>query len=896
MNFKKLLSLLTVSSLLMNGTAQEEAGAFTHIEQQIENKVPRALLEKTKGWKYEHRWLDEFKKRTAPNGSFYDGAVFYKEAERIAQQKNEMSSNSKMTGWIPVGPTQRADNNSLTKGLGRINCISFHPTDANTFWVGVAQGGVWKTTNGGANWTPLTDDLPILRISDIAVDPTNTDVMYVCVGDYAYMDVALNLDDRKRHSHYGLGVYKTTDGGTTWNPTGLTYQLTQLDGSLMRRVIINPSNSDSLIAAGIDGIWASADGGTSWTQKDTNLIWDLESDPNNPLTLYATSGYLKNSQQGNAGIMKSTDFGQTWTLLNTGIPATGTVLRIEVAVAPTNSNHVYALACNYDKGLHGIYSSLDGGANWSFSNAGGLNILEWFEGFNTGGQGTYDLSLLVDPVDENKIYTGGINIWGSVDGGTTFNGVSLWYEGYGPGLHADQHQFKFNPLDNKYYVCNDGGLMRTDNIQIGSWDDANNVPGYEWPTNWEYVSDGMQTSSFYSVGISEGNSGNFSAGAQDNATYFNNGGSWSNLFGGDGMATMLHPTNANVIYGSSQYGRILYSSNGGANYNQMNGPSNEDGEWVTPFMFEPGNTNTVYGGFGNLYTTTPGNDFINSISNFAIMSGASVPAPISQFKIFEPNPSTIYVAKRIYHSYNQPSELWVTNNGGGSWTDRTSGLPDSLYFTDVEVDDNNPLSAWVTTGGYEAGQHVYHTTNGGATWNNITYNLPNLPVNCIIHQDDSYTNTVYVGTDIGVYYTNDTLFSWLPFNTNLPNVIVSDLNIHYTDEKIYAATFGRGVWKTDILADTLITVGLNENQLKNANVELYPNPNNGTFNLSIDNYEGKSLSLEVIDVMGQVVVSKELSLVNNQYNGVLDEDLANGMYFLKIAQGNRMRTIRFIVK
>ncbi len=893
MNYRKLITLSLISILLMNGYAQENS-SFTKTEQQIERSVNRSEMETTKGWKYQHRWLDEYKKRVNPEGEFYDGSVFFKEAERVAAEK-QSNQGKKAAGWIPVGPTQRATS-SLTKGMGRINCIAFHPTDANTFWVGVAQGGVWKTTDSGANWTPLTDDLPILRISDIAVDPTNTDNIYICVGDYAYMDVALNLDDRKRHSHYGLGVYKSTDGGATWAPTGLTYQMAQLDGSLMRRVIINPNNPDSLVAAGVSGIWLSKNGGTTWTQKHDSLIWDIESDPNDPYTLYSTTGYLKNSNQGTAGIMKSTDFGDTWTTLNTGIPARDTVLRIEVAVAPTNSNHIYALACNYDRGFYGVYSSLDGGLNWNYSNAAGLNILEWFDGTGTGGQGTYDLSLLVDPLDENKIYTGGVNVWGSIDGGNTFDGVSLWYDGAGPGLHADQHQFKYNPLDNKFYVCNDGGLVRTSNIQIGSWFDANNTPGYTWPTNWEYISDGMQTSSFYSIGVSEGNSGNFSAGAQDNATYFNNNNNWSNLFGGDGMHTALHPTNPNIILGSSQYGRILYSWDGGSTSVQMNKPANEDGEWVTPFMYEPGNTNLVYGGFGNLYSAAPGNDFLTPLSNFSIMPGATVPAPISHFNVAQSNTSNIYVAKRIYHSYNQLSEFWATSNGGATWTNRTSGLPDKLYFTNVEVDNNDPLSVWVTTAGFEAGNHVYHTTDGGVNWSNITYDLPNLPTHCIAHQDDSYYNTVYVGTDIGVYYSNDTLTSWLPYNTNLPNVIVSDLNINYTDSVIYAATFGRGVWKTELVIDTLSTVDVNGLNFESLNLGVYPNPNNGIFNLFIHNYEYGSLTLEIIDIMGKSLVSENIYINKKNYQQELNYKLANGMYFLKVSNGNRMRTIRFVVQ
>mgnify|MGYP001464780316 CR=1 FL=1 len=806
MNYKKIITAAFISLLLINGYSQENS-SFGKLEQQIENRVSRAQQNTTKGWKFEHRWLDEFKKRVNPQGEFYDGSVFFKEAERVTAA-HKGSQHAKGAGWIPVGPNQRASS-SLTKGLGRINCITFHPTNANIFWVGVAQGGVWKTSDGGANWTPLTDDLPVLRISDIAVDPIDPDIIYISIGDYAYMDVALNLDDRKRHSHYGLGVYKTIDGGTTWTATGLTYQMPQLDGSLMRRVIINPNNTDSLVAAGISGIWSSANGGTTWAQESDSLIWDIEADPNNPYTLFATTGYLKNSQQGAATIMKSTDFGASWIVLNTGIPTTGAVLRIEVAVAPSNSNHIYALACNIDKGFYGLYSSLDGGTNWSYSNAGGLNILEWFDGTGTGGQGTYDLSLLIDPTDENKIYTGGVNIWGSTDGGATFDGASLWYDFAGPGsgLHADQHQLKYNPLDSKFYLCNDGGLVRTSNIQIGSWLDANNTPGYTWPTVWEYISDGMQTSSFYRVGVSEGNSGNISGGAQDNSTYFKNNNNWSNLFGGDGMHTALHPTNPDVILGSSQYGRVLYSNDGGSNYVQMNKPTNEDGEWVTPFMFEPGNPNLVYGGFGNLYSATTGSDFFNSLSNFSIMSGASVPAPISHFNVAQSNTSTIYVAKRIYHSYNQLSEFWVTNNGGASWSDKTIGLPDDLYFTYVDVDDNDPQSVWVVTAGYEPGKHVYHSTDGGDNWINITYDLPNLPTNCIVHQDNSFYNTIYVGTDIGVYYSNDTLTSWLPLNDNLPNVIVSDLNINYTDSLIYAATFGRGMWKTSLLLDASSSVG-----------------------------------------------------------------------------------------
>ncbi len=893
MIFKRILLLAGIIFLSLSLFSQD-AASFKRVEQQIESSIPRELLEQEKGWKYNYRWMDEFNKRVDPQGNFYDGSVFYREAERLA---NRNQSNLDVTNsWIPVGPVERASS-SLTKGMGRINCISFHPTDVNTYWVGVAQGGVWKTTNDGDSWTPLTDNLPILRISDIAVDPNNTDIIYISVGDYAYIDIALNLDNRKRHTHYGIGVYKTTDGGTTWNPTGLTYQLEELDGSLIRRVMVDPNNSNRLVAAGVGGVLTSIDAGDNWTLTHDNLMWDLEADPNDPYTLYGCTGYLANSEVGTAGIIKSTDFGSTWMELNTGIPETGVVTRTEVTVAPSNSNHIYALTTNVNSGLHGIYSSLDGGQTWSFSDAEGRNILEWYDGFNTGGQGRYDLSIVVHPTNENIIYTGGVNVWGSNDGGQTFDGVSIWFDGQSPGLHADQHQFKINPLDNKIYICNDGGLVRTDSIEIGSWDNFNFDPDYQWPTNWEYLSDGMQTSSFYRVGVSEGNPGNFIAGAQDNSTYFNNGGFWSNLFGGDGMNAILHPSDPNIIIGSSQFGRIIYSDDGGFTQFRMSNPQDERAAWTTPFMFKPGNTDVVYGGFGNLYQAPPGNEFFDALSDFPNMNGVNFPTPIAHFNVSNSNPNYMYVAKRIYHSFDQMSELWATNNNGITWNNVTAGLPDSLYFSFVEVDENDPLSVWVVMGGFEPGQHVYHSLDGGNTWINETYDLPNLPVNCIVHNDSSMINTVYIGTDIGIYYSNDTLDSWIPYNLSLPNVIVSDIDINYGENKLYAATFGRGVWQNDLIDESELPTSLEPiNPFNGVDIELSPNPNDGQFKLSIKDFETGNLKMEIIDVMGRIIESENLNIDNNNWSKDYELDLPDGMYFLKLSSEKRMRSIQFIVK
>lgn len=835
-----------------------------------------------KGWKYLGRWFDYQAKHLDgagqnPSAQTVNAAYRDAQAQKVASMQKTSAS-----GWVPVGPFGYGlpvDPYDV-EGVGRINSMTFHPTDPQTYWVAVAQGGVWKTTDDGASWIPLTDDLPTLRVSDIAVQTNNPDVMYISSGDYGYIGVALETDDRKRHTHYGLGIFKTIDGGATWTPTGLSHVQTDFDGSLMRRVLISTSNANELLAAGTSGVWKSFDAGTTWLHINDSLVWDMERDPNNPNTIYLTTGYLATRNQGTAAIFKSTNFGNTWTKLNSGIPATGAVQRIEITVSPANTNYVYALTTGLDRGFYALYRSTDAGATWS-QQSNSPNILGWYDGFSTGGQGPYDLVVVADPNNAQKVFVGGVNWWGSTDGGVTWDGCSHWTHSWGRSIHADQHYAAFHPTNGKLYVCNDGGLWSTNQLIIGSWNDAQAVPGYTWPTQWNKHSEGMNATSFYRVSVSEGNPTHVIAGAQDNSTWYYDGGlGWVQVIGGDGMDCILHPSNPGQFWGMWQYGGMANSYDGGLTINySLNSSIFELGEWTTPIELNPGNPSELYAGYQNIWKSDDDGFNWTQLSAFPSIPSMGAPALTTSLAIAPSSPATIWAARRLNRFYNVPSAVTRSTDGGSTWSSYPAGYPDSLYITDIETDHANPDVAWITLAGFESGEKVYKTTNGGLTWSNITQNLPNLPVNTVVLHQNNAHHPVYVGTDYGVWYTNDTLGQWEPYMTDLPSVIVSDLQILYATEEIFAATFGRSIWKAELRDNIASAVASPENKIR---FDAFPNPNQGSFTVEIEGNLPATLPATLLDGTGKTIYQTDLAAQGGTIRQNFDLKLPAGIYFLRI--------------
>ncbi len=857
---------------------------FKEMQLQFDQWKKSVDFKTEKNWKYFKRWEMDMQMHTDAKGNPVNPEIYIDAVTKVANEKKvDKSSHFNIGAWTPTGPNVLPGNLTgyMENGIGRINCIAFHPTDANTYFIGVAQGGVWKTTNSGQTWIPLTDNLPITRVSDITIDPVDPNTMYISLCDFEYIGVALNLNGRKRNTHYGLGVYKTTDGGNSWQPTGLSFQLTDGDASLIRKVIVHPVNNSQVVACGANGMYKSNDGGATWNHVLDSLFWDMLQDPVNPNILYAATGWVLNSNDGYAAIYKSTDFGDTWTMLNTGIPGTGSVQRVKLAIAPSDNNYVYAITVDVDQGMYGIYKTTDAGVNWQFINPG-VNVLNNFDGTFSGGQGNYDLGFSVNGQNRDIVYVGGINIWASTDGANTFNPVSHWTTGYGPTLHGDIHFIERQPLTGNLFVCNDGGLYRTSMIISQTWNDALN--GTSWPTQWTNLCDGLQISSFYRLSSSRNLTGRLVAGAQDNATFYYDNGVWNTIFGGDGMDNYLDPLDDNIIIGSSQYGNFYYSNDDGVSSSGLSPNINgEVAEWTSPIVADYNNPGTLYAGFSNVSKSTDNGFNWNVISNFPVQGIAD--NEISALAIAHSNSNVIYAAKRVRYEYSVPGSMHVTTNGGANWTDVTAGLPDSLYFTSVNVSETDANTAYVSMAQFSAGDKVFKTTNAGATWQNISFNLPNIPVNCVKSIPGS--NKIIAATDIGVYILDSASAVWTNTSIGLPNVIVQDIEFNVALNKIYVCTFGRGIWETEISAITDLSPKSNA-QL---NIELFPTLNNGSF--TIKNTGIGLLNFNLVDITGRLVYTTVL-IGANSYK--LDLDLPSGLYFAKIKGNNFTGVKTFIVQ
>lgn len=688
---------------------------------------------KGSGYKPFKRWENYWKNFVKEDGTLPTKQELWNtwlEKEQSISSRSTLADNS---NWLPVGPFTHTNTGSWSSGQGRVNAIIVDPNVPTTFYSGAPAGGIWKSTNSGSTWTVLTDDLPQIGVSGIAIDYANSDIIYIATGD----------DDAG--DSYSVGVFKSTDGGTTWGPTGLGPGSSP---SSMNDIYIHPTNSNILWVATNSGVYKTTDAGANWTNTQSGNIKDIKIKPGDPNIVYAVTA---------STFYKSTDGGDSFTAFPTFLGLPSNSGRLAIDVTPADSKVVYVLSATTGNGFQGIYKSDDSGDSFT-EVASPATVGDIFE----SSQAWYDMAFAVSDTNANEIYTGVLNVWKSTNSGATMTKINNWSSPTQASYtHADIHLLRF--YNGEIFAGTDGGFYKSG----------------DGGTNFTDLTAGMQIGQFYRIAVSKQSSANMVGGLQDNGGYALNNNQWQNYYGADGMDTAIDPNNPNLYYGFIQQGGGLYISNdAGATLSSTVG-SPESGNWITPLVANK--EGEIYAGYSSLYKLC---------GSFQAVS-SSFGTNIDFLEIDDINPDNIYVA--INSSLRKSTDKGVTFTNVESF---------SSNITSIEVNNSNSDIVYVTTSGTSNGK-VMKSVDGGLTFTDITGSLPSITKNIIKHQDYHSQNPLFVGTSLGVYRYDDSLGDWEAFENGLPNVSVTDLEINLNDGNITAATYGRGVWQSIIETETL---------------------------------------------------------------------------------------------
>jgi hypothetical protein len=668
-----------------------------------------------------------------------------------------------------------------------------------------------------------------------------------------------------------IGVLKSTDGGTTWSATGLNWNVAA--AKLMRRLLISPTNPKVLLAAASDGVWRTTNGGETWANVQAGYFMDMEFKPGDDSIVYASTFF-------DSEIYRSTDNGASWS----SVVALPGIIRVDLAVSAASPDLVDAICVNSSSGLGGMWTSKNSGASFTQYLVGTesnnmLNIRG--DATGAGGQGHYDLAHAINPDNEKDIWIGGVNVWSSQNGGSDWRLTSVWADsakalsaaGVGhpdtiPVVHADCHWLAFHPLQRgTLFACNDGGIHKT--TDAGA--------------SWTDITSGLEISQMYRIGVAQTVADHVLCGLQDNGTKLLVASEWGQLLGGDGMDCAFDYSNDRILYASVQNGTILRVKALGGDTSVVvisnNIPAGQgadkspDGAWVTPFVIDPVNPQVLFAGYDKLYKTTDQGDSWSAIS-------PAVTSKLLRYIAVAPSdPNTIYVATH--------DTIAQTTDGGATWSYVSMGNPDLYGFISyIAVDPTNAQRVYVTLSGYSPGNKVFMSPDGGTTWANYSGTLPNVPANCIVYQKGS-NEGLYIGTDVGVFYRDATMSDWVPYQTGLPVVVVTELEISYFNNKLWAATFGRGLWSADLYSPS---VGV-ESQNIDDDVYVFPNPNTGLFTVQVP--EGMQYDIVVFNVLGEQVYEERD--VDASQRTIELCDVTSGMYLVRLSIANTTITKNVVV-
>jgi photosystem II stability/assembly factor-like uncharacterized protein len=663
--------------------------------------------------------------------------------------------------WYGTNLDEYRTSGGWSSGVGRINCIEFDPSNPSTIYVGTAYGGIWKSIDAGNNWININNNLPNISISDIAINPTNTSIIYLLTGDY---------DGRNQPT---VGLLKSTNGGNSWSATGLAFSVDQV--AYCSDVKLNPKDPTEIYVGCTDNLYRSVSSGIWFSSITSGNISDIEFHQENTDTLYYADECKINMVYDNATTIEEI-YDYDCTLEEK--------YRVELAVTPHFPDALAAVSSRIedeeggnDNSFNSLMVSKNGGTTFQVRSTSPNMMNSDIDGTGAGGQGNYDIDVEFVPTDTSVIYIAGVNLWKSSNGGFDFDIQTHWYRGETtkPYVHADIHDIAFN-TGSKPYLANDGGISVRNTLI---------------PTIYYDLTNDMGINQFYDIDIINQNTNRIIGASQDNGVnYLDAPGAMKQVRGADGTAVMYDHNNPNKYYSSRQYGGLEVTTDNGVNWNFIKPQNAGNFSFVTDYVMHPTNSNIIFGAVDHIARTIDGG--ATSWSTFNIPDNTRV---LRTIDIGKNDPNILYVA--------QFDMIWRVDNclsQNPTITNVTSNLPTfdgDFSIKKIAVNPSDAMEVFITMNGYSAANKVFKSADGGATWTNISNGLPNVPIYCLLYEDGS-NELLYAGTAIGVFYRENGS-SWTSFNNGLPPVQVNDLEINYNTREIYAGTFGRGIYRRDLL-------------------------------------------------------------------------------------------------